>query len=443
MKILIIGGGGREHAIAAKIVEAGGDRNTTVEIHAAPGNAGIAAMGIMCHSDVKADDIAEIILLAKEIEADRVIVTPDDPLVLGAVDRLNEAGFKTFGPSKNAAIIEGSKLFAKEFMARHGIPTAEYKAFTNFETAKEYLQSGIKYPVAVKANGLALGKGVVIAKTAGEAVEAITDMMIEHKFGESGTTVVVEEFLVGREVSVLVLTDGTTAVPLSSATDHKRAFDGDLGGNTGGMGVVAPSPYYTFEISQETEEKIIQPTLAGLREEGRIFKGCLYFGLMLTADGPKVIEYNCRFGDPETQAVLQLLDGNILKIMDAIDEGCLDTVPIRVKRKHAVCVAMASGGYPESYEKGFFVTGLRADGQVNDRDVQIFHAGTETVKDVRGTAIGFRTSGGRVLGVTAVGGSLSAALDKAYVAAGNIHWEGARYRGDIGRAALEYKQKAI
>ena len=419
MNILVIGGGGREHAIIRKLKE--DPRAET--IYALPGNGGIAA-GAVC-GGVGACDIPGMVDFAKAHAVDFVVVAPDDPLVLGAVDAFTAAGFPCFGPRKDAAAIEGSKVFAKELMKKYHIPTAAYEVFSDLAAALDYVEH-CPLPTVVKADGLALGKGVLICETREAAREAVRSMMEGRIFGESGARVVIEEFLTGPEVSVLSFTDGETVVPMVSSMDHKRALDGDQGLNTGGMGTVAPNPYYTQEIAAACMETIFLPTIRAMRAEGRPFQGCLYFGLMLTADGPKVIEYNCRFGDPETQVVLPLLEGSLLEIMLAVSEGRLADTAVRFSGKSACCVILASQGYPQAYEKGFPIS-LPETGA----DEHIYIAGAAE-KD--GQLV---TSGGRVLGATAVADTLPAAIERAYALAGRIHFDNAYCRRDIGQRALQ------
>ncbi len=424
MNVLVVGGGGREHAIIRALAKS----PKVDKIYAAPGNGGISRLA-QCF-DCKATDLDGIVALAKELKPDYVFVAPDDPLVMGLVDRLNEAGFKTFGPRANAAILEGSKVFSKALMKKYGIPTAGYETFTDAEKAIAYIKEQNSYPAVIKCDGLALGKGVIIAKDFEEAKNAVNSMLLDHKFGKSGSEIVVEEFLTGPEVTVLAFTDGKTVKPMISSMDHKRAYDNDEGLNTGGMGTIAPNPLYTAEYQAECMEKIFLPTINAMQKEGRPFKGCLYFGLMLTPKGAKVIEYNCRFGDPETQVVLPLLETDMLDIMEAIWEEKLDTLDIKWSNKSCACVVMASGGYPEKYETGKEISGFDADGQV-DADAFVYHAGTKLVDGK------YLTAGGRVLGITAVGGNLREALDKAYSAVGKISFEKAHYRKDIGQRALK------
>lgn len=422
MKVLVVGGGGREHALVRKIKES----KKVDEIFCTPGNGGIS-YDAKCF-DVAATDIDGVVNLAKEIKADLVVVAPDDPLVAGMVDALNEAGFKTFGPRANAAIIEGSKVFSKELMQKYNIPTAEYKVFDNAEEAIEYIKERNEFPTVIKADGLALGKGVIIPENLDDAIAGVKEIMEDKIFGASGNNIVVEEFLTGPEVSVLAFTDGKCVKPMVSSMDHKRALDGDKGLNTGGMGTVSPNPYYTQEVANECMDKIFMPTINAMNNEGRTFKGCLYFGLMITPKGPKVIEYNCRFGDPETQVVLPRLKTDIVDIFEAIDSETLSDLDVEWSDDACACVIMASGGYPKSYPKGIEITGL-SNGQLDG--VTVYHAGTKLQDNE------LVTSGGRVLGVTALGDTLENALKKSYDAVGKIHFEGAHYRRDIGKRALE------
>ena len=422
MKVLVVGGGGREHALVRKIKES----KKVDEIFCTPGNGGIS-YDAMCIA-VAATDIDGVVNLAKEIKADLVVVAPDDPLVAGMVDALNEAGFKTFGPRANAAIIEGSKVFSKELMQKYNIPTAEYKVFDNAEEAIEYIKERNEFPTVIKADGLALGKGVIIPENLDDAIAGVKEIMEDKIFGASGNNIVVEEFLTGPEVSVLAFTDGKCVKPMVSSMDHKRALDGDKGLNTGGMGTVSPNPYYTQEVAKECMDKIFIPTINAMNNEGRTFKGCLYFGLMITPKGPKVIEYNCRFGDPETQVVLPRLKTDIVDIFEAIDNETLSDLDVEWSDDACACVIMASGGYPKSYPKGIEITGL-SNGQLDG--VTVYHAGTK-LQDNK-----LVTSGGRVLGVTALGDTLENALKKSYDAVEKIHFEGAHYRRDIGKRALE------
>lgn len=421
MKVLVVGGGGREHALIRKIKES----PRVSEIACCPGNGGIS-YDAQCYP-VSATDIDGVVALAKEIKADFVVVAPDDPLVAGMVDALNENGFRTFGPRAAAAIIEGSKVFSKNLMLKYNIPTAEYKVFDNPSDAVTYIKEKNDFPAVIKADGLALGKGVIIPETLEEAEAGIREIMEDKIFGASGNKVVVEEFLTGPEVSVLAFTDGKCVKPMVSSMDHKRALDGDKGLNTGGMGTVSPNPYYTDEVARECMDKIFIPTIEAMNKEGRTFKGCLYFGLMITPKGPKVIEYNCRFGDPETQVVLPRLKTDIIDIFEAIENETLSDLNIEWSDEACACVVIASGGYPKSYPKGLEITGL-TNGQADG--VTVYHAGT-AVKDGR-----LVTSGGRVLGVTALGSDLKEALDKSYAAVDNINFENKHYRSDIGQRAL-------
>lgn len=423
MNILVVGGGGREHAIIMKLAES----PKVDKLYCTPGNGGISRYA-ECF-DISATDIDGVVALAKELKPDMVVVAPDDPLVLGMVDALQAEGFMTFGPKKDAAIIEGSKVFSKELMKKYNIPTAKYEVFTDSESAIAYLKEQNTYPAVIKADGLALGKGVILAQNEEEAISAVKSMIDDKQFGESSSTVVIEEFLTGPEVSVLSFTDGKTLVPMISSMDHKRAYDNDEGLNTGGMGTVAPNPYYTDEIAKECMEKIFLPTMEAMNAEGRTFEGCLYFGLMLTPNGPKVIEYNCRFGDPETQVVLPMLEGDLCEIFEAIYNHKLSEVKIGWKSGYCACVVMASGGYPLSYPKGIEMHGLDDKGQVENAFV--YHAGTKYADGK------FLTSGGRVLGVTCNALTLQGALDKSYEAVAKISFEGAHFRKDIGQRALK------
>ncbi len=422
MKVLVVGGGGREHALIRKIKES----PKVDSIACCPGNGGIS-YDAECYP-VSAIDIDGVVNLAKEIKADFVVVAPDDPLVAGMVDALNDAGFATFGPKANAAIIEGSKVFSKDLMLKYNIPTAEYKVFDKADDVISYLKEKNEFPAVIKADGLALGKGVIIPETLEEAVAGVKEIMEDKIFGASGNNVVVEEFLTGPEVSVLAFTDGKCVKPMVSSMDHKRALDGDKGLNTGGMGTVSPNPYYTDEVAKECMEKIFIPTIEAMNKEGRTFKGCLYFGLMITPKGPKVIEYNCRFGDPETQVVLPRLKTDIMDIFEAINTETLCDLDIQWDDRACTCVIMASGGYPKSYPKGLEISGLE-NGQLDG--VTVYHAGT-AIKDGK-----LVTSGGRVLGVTALGDTLEDALKKSYDAVDKIKFENAHYRKDIGQKALK------
>ena len=418
---MVVGGGGREHAIIKKIKE-----NKNVEkIYALPGNGGIAADAECV--DIGAKDIEKITEFAKENGIDYAIVAPDDPLVLGAVDSLQAAGIPCFGPEAKAAIIEGSKIFSKNLMKKYGIPTAAYEVFDNEADALKYLEN-CKYPTVIKADGLALGKGVIIAQTKDEAVKAVRSMMEDMIFGNSGARIVIEEFLTGPEVSVLSFTDGNVVVPMVSSMDHKRAHDNDEGPNTGGMGTVAPNPYYTKEVADECMEKIFLPTIKAMNAEGRTFKGCLYFGLMITKDGPKVIEYNCRFGDPETQVVLPLLESDLLTVMQAVTNGTLADTEVKFSDKCACCVILASKGYPVKYESGYEIVLPETK-----NDEVIYVAGAKKDGDR------LLSSGGRVLGVTAVAGELKEAIDKAYSLTEKVKFDNGFCRKDIGKRALMRK----
>ncbi len=418
MKLLVVGGGGREHAIIKKLKE-----NKDVEkIYALPGNGGIAE-DAECVA-IGAKDIEKQVEFAKENGIDFAVVAPDDPLVLGAVDALNEAGIKCFGPKKNAAIIEGSKVFSKNLMKKYGIPTAEYEVFSNAEDALKYIET-CPIPTVIKADGLALGKGVIIAMSREEAVDAVKEIMEDKVFGESGNNIVIEEFLTGPEVSVLSFTDGKTVVPMISSMDHKRALDNDEGLNTGGMGTVAPNPYYTADVAKECMEKIFLPTINAMKAEGREFKGCLYFGLMITEKGPKVIEYNCRFGDPETQVVLPLLESDLLDIMVACADGTLTEEMVKFADKNACCVVMASDGYPKKYATGFEIKAEKSD------DYELYIAGAKLSDDGK-----LLTGGGRVLGVVSTDETLKGAVEKAYKSVEKVSFDNAFYRKDIGKRAL-------
>lgn len=417
MKVLVIGGGGREHAVCKKLSES----KDVTQILCAPGNAGIAQVA-RCIPEVKATDVEGIVALAKKEKVDFVCVTPDDPLALGCVDRLEEEGIPAFGPTAYAAQMEASKIFSKNLMRKYGIPTAKCEIFTEMDKALAYLDTQ-EAPIVVKADGLALGKGVVVAATIEEAKNAVIEMMEGGKFGKSGARVLIEECMVGREVTVLCFCDGKTIRPMPASQDHKRVFDGDKGPNTGGMGAFAPSPLYTEEIAERTEKEILIPTLNAMNSEGFTFKGVLYVGLMLTKDGPKVVEYNARFGDPETQVVLPLLESDLFAIMRAVREGRLAETDIRWKKESAACIVLASGGYPEKYESGKLISGLEDS---ETAGATVYHAGTKK------TDAGYVTAGGRVLGVTALGNTLADAVHSAYAAAEKIHFEGAHMRRDIG-----------
>ena len=417
MKILVVGGGGREHALVWKIAQS----PLAEKIYCAPGNGGISSTAECV--PLKAMDIEGIAGFAAEKNIDLAIVAPDDPLAAGMVDELESHGIRAFGPRKSAALIESSKAFAKELMRKYGIPTAKYEIFEDSGLAVEHLKHR-EYPVVVKADGLALGKGVIIAQDYEQACDAVNKIMVERVFGNSGNRVVIEEFLTGREVSVLAFTDGKTIIPMESSQDHKRALDNDRGPNTGGMGAFSPSRAYTPEIAERCMKEIFKPTVEAMNKEGRKFKGVLYFGLILTSCGPKVLEYNARFGDPETQAVLPRLKNDIVEIFNAVIDERLDEVEIKWDNKAAVCVVMASGGYPGKYVSGYEITGLV--GTAQNSDAIVFHAGTK----YEGGR--FYTSGGRVLGVTAVGPTLEDAAKKAYETVGRISFKDMHYRKDIG-----------
>ncbi len=421
MKILVVGGGGREHAIIKCLKK---NPNVT-QIFAAPGNGGMAADADCVN--IGAKDIPALVAFAVEQGIDYAVVAPDDPLVLGCVDAMEEKGIPCFGPRANAAIIEGSKVFSKNLMKKYNIPTAAYEVFTDMAAALAYLETA-PIPTVIKADGLALGKGVIIAQTRQEATDAVRSMMADKVFGASGDSIVIEEFLTGPEVSVLAFTDGKTVKPMVSSMDHKRAGDNDTGLNTGGMGTVAPNPYYTEEIARVCMETIFLPTIRAMNNEGRTFKGCLYFGLMLTPNGPKVIEYNCRFGDPETQVVLPLLESDLLTVMQATTNGTLEATEVKFADRHACCVIMASQGYPTAYEKGFPMT---IPGELADN---VYVAGAAQRDGV------LVTNGGRVLGATAVEDTLEAAIAHAYAMVEDIHFDNAYYRKDIGRKALQARR---
>lgn len=417
MKVLVVGGGGREHAIIRKLKES----KKISEIHALPGNGGMHKDAICVQ--IGAKDIDAIVKYAKENEIDYAVVAPDDPLVLGCVNALKDAGIPAFGPTKEAAIIEGSKVFSKNLMKKYGIPTADYQVFSDAEKALEYVKTA-PIPTVIKADGLALGKGVIIAFTREEAVEAINSVMTDKKFGASGDNIVIEEFLEGPEVSVLAFTDGNCVKPMISSMDHKRALDGDKGLNTGGMGTIAPNPYYTEDVAEICMKTIFLPTIEAMKKEGREFRGCLYFGLMLTKNGPKVIEYNCRFGDPETQVVLPLLESDLFEIMQATTNGTLSECEVKFSNKSACCVIMASKGYPEKYQNGYEI--------VIPEDIEntVYVAGAKYENGK------IYSNGGRVLGVTDINKTLKGAIDGAYEKVRNIKFENAFYRNDIGARAL-------
>ena len=423
MKVMVVGSGGREHAIIKKLKTS----PEIDEIFALPGNGGMANDATCVN--VGAKDIDGLVKFAVENSIDFAVVAPDDPLVLGAVDALNEAGIECFGPKANAAIIEGSKVFSKNLMKKYNIPTAQYEVFSEMDAALEYIKTA-PIPTVIKADGLALGKGVIIAMTREEAVDAIRSMMEDKVFGDSGSNVVVEEFLTGPEVSVLAFTDGNVVKPMISSMDHKRAFDNDEGLNTGGMGTVAPNPYYTDTVAEVCMEKIFLPTIRAMKAEGREFRGCLYFGLMITPDGPKVIEYNCRFGDPETQVVLPLLESDLFTVMKATARGELDKTEVKFSEKSACCVILASKGYPVKYESGFELT-LPA----TDAESEIFVAGAKLDGDK------LLSAGGRVLGVTAVAENLETAIKNAYELTDKVGFDNGFCRRDIGQKALNAEVK--
>ena len=419
MKVLVIGSGGREHAVIRKLAE----NKEITHLYCAPGNGGIRAQAQTV--DIAATDVEKMVDFAKREAIDFVVVTPDDPLVLGMADAMEAAGIPAFGPSRAAARIEGSKVFAKNLMKKYGIPTADYAVFSDPAAALDDIRRRNRFPAVIKADGLALGKGVVIAQDLDEARAALHSIMEEKIFGGSGSQVVVEEFLTGKEVSVLAFTDGHVVRPMVSSMDHKRAYDNDEGPNTGGMGTIAPSPYYTPEVAERCMQEIFLPTIEAMNKEGCPFRGCLYFGLILTADGPRVIEYNCRFGDPETQVVLPLLQSDLFSILRAVREERLAAADIAWRDGAAACVVLASGGYPKKYQTGFPITGLDADGGC--AGAIVYHAGTKW-QDGQ-----YRTAGGRVLGVTGLGDTLEEAIRRAYAAAEDIRFENRHYRTDIGR----------
>jgi phosphoribosylamine--glycine ligase len=413
MKVLVVGGGGREHAIIWKLSQS----PKKPKIVCAPGNAGIEKYAQSL--SIKATDVHGIVAFSKNEKMDLVVVTPDDPLALGLVDALEREGIRAFGPKRDAAIIEWSKVFSKRFMKQHNIPTAKYKVFNNMGDAVKYIEC-CDFPLVIKADGLALGKGVIVANDMEEGIKALSTMMIEQKFGDSGAKVIIEEFLEGEEVSVLAFTDGSTLIPMVSSKDHKKVFAGEKGPNTGGMGAIAPNPFYSEEISRYCMEHIFLPTMKGMKEEGRKFKGVLYFGLMLTQKGPKVLEYNARFGDPETQAILPLLETDLLEIFEAVVEERLSEVSISWSGNCSACVVLASGGYPDGYKTGYDIKGLV------DQDELVFHSGT---KNLDGNIV---TNGGRVLGVTGLGDTIEEARTIAYQKISGIHFEDMHYRKDIG-----------
>lgn len=421
MEVLVVGGGGREHALVWKIAQ----NQSVKKIYCAPGNGGIAKIAECV--PIKATDIENMVKFAKDKSIDLVVVAPDDPLAMGMVDRLMDAGIRAFGPVKAAAIIESSKSFSKDLMKKYNIPTAGYEVFDCYEKAIEYLGK-CKYPMVVKADGLAAGKGVIIAENYEQAFKAVKKIMDDRVFGEAGSKVILEEFIRGQEVSILAFTDGKTVVPMVSSQDHKKVFENDLGLNTGGMGAFSPSGFYTPEIAKICMENIILPTVNAMNQEGRTFKGVLYYGLMLTEDGPKILEYNARFGDPETQVVLPRLKTDLLDIFNAIIDEKLDEINIEWDDKAAACVIMASGGYPEKYNIGYEIKGLdtKTNEEIDD-EIMVFHAGTKN-EDGK-----YYTSGGRVLGVTALGEDLDQAIKKAYKRVEKIDFENMHYRKDIGR----------
>lgn len=427
MKIMVIGGGGREHAVIKKLKE----NKRVTKVFALPGNGGIAQDATCV--DIKATDVDGAVAFAKENKIDLVAVIPEDPLAKGLVEKLNAQGIRAFGPSALAAEIESSKVFAKELMKKYHIPTAGYEVFASAEPAMEYIRGQGKYPVVIKADGLAAGKGVLIAENEVAAMDGLQAIMNDQIFGASGDHVIVEEFLRGPEISVLTFTDGKTVVPMVTSMDHKRAYDGDEGPNTGGMGTVAPNPFYTPEVAKRCMKEIFLPTIEAMNQEGRPFKGCLYFGLMLTEEGPKVIEYNCRFGDPETQVVLPLLKSDLLDIFEAVIEERLSEQKVEFAKQAACCVILASGGYPKNYYTGLPIAGIEEAEQTEG--VKVYHAGTK-VEEGR-----LLTAGGRVLGVTAVAKDLPQAIEKAYSAAGCIQFDNMHYRKDIGKRALEQRGK--
>ena len=416
MKVLVVGGGGREHAICSALAKS----SKIDKLYCAPGNGGISDVAECV--PVKATDIEGMIAKVKELGVDFVMVAPDDPLALGMVDAFEKEGIPAFGPRQNAAIIESSKVFSKNLMKKYGIPTADYCSFNDIDKALAYIdEKGA--PIVVKADGLALGKGVVVAATVEEAKQAVKEMMLDGKFGASGANVVIEEFMTGPEVTVLCFTDGKTIAPMLSSQDHKRAYDNDEGPNTGGMGAICPTPNYTSEVAAECMEKIFRPTIQAMNAEGRTFKGVIYFGLMITPNGPKVVEYNSRFGDPETQPILTMLETDLMDIFQAVVDEKLDEIDIKWKDGACCCVVMASGGYPLAYKKGCEISGL----EVVPADITVFHAGTEKREGK------YYTSGGRVLGVTATGADLAAAIGRAYEGVAKISFENAHFRKDIGK----------
>ena len=418
MKVLVVGGGGREHALVWKISQS----PRVSKIYCAPGNGGISELAECV--DIAATNVPEMVRFAKEHDIDMTVVAPEDPLAMGMVDALKDEGLKAFGPTKDAAVIESSKVFAKRLMQKYGIPTAEYRTFDDYHKALEYAET-VRYPIVIKAEGLALGKGVIIVNNTDEAKQALKSMMVDNVFGHAGQRVIIEEYLTGSEVTVLAFTDGKSIVPMVSSQDHKRVYDNDEGANTGGMGAFSPSRMYTAKVAEQVEETIIKPTIEAMAKEGRPFQGVLYFGLMLTEQGPKVLEYNARFGDPETQVVLPRLKTDIVDIFEAVIDKRLDQIDIQWDDNAAVCVVLASGGYPGEYKKGYPITGL--DRVMEDPQTVVFHSGTRKIDGE------YYTNGGRVLGVTAVADDLDSAVKKAYESVSKIHFQDMHYRRDIGR----------
>ncbi|NLX70025.1 MAG: phosphoribosylamine--glycine ligase [Clostridiales bacterium] len=418
MKVLVVGGGGREHALVWKISQS----PRVSKIYCAPGNGGISELAECV--DIAATNVPEMVRFAKEHDIDMTVVAPEDPLAMGMVDALKDEGLKAFGPTKDAAVIESSKVFAKRLMQKYGIPTAEYRTFDDYHKALEYAET-VRYPIVIKAEGLALGKGVIIANNTDGAKQALKSMMVDNVFGHAGQRVIIEEYLTGSEVTVLAFTDGKSIVPMVSSQDHKRVYDNDEGANTGGMGAFSPSRMYTAKVAEQVEETIIKPTIEAMAKEGRPFQGVLYFGLMLTEQGPKVLEYNARFGDPETQVVLPRLKTDIVDIFEAVIDKRLDQIDIQWDDNAAVCVVLASGGYPGEYKKGYPITGL--DRVMEDPQTVVFHSGTRKIDGE------YYTNGGRVLGVTAVADDLDSAVKKAYESVSKIHFQDMHYRRDIGR----------
>lgn len=434
MNVLVVGGGGREHAIVKKISE----NPKITKIYVTPGNAGISEIA-QC-IPIKADSISEICDFSVKNKIDFAVVAPDNPLVMGCTDLLEEHGIKVFGPNKAAAIIEGSKVFAKNLMKKYHIPTADYETFSDFDSALNYIETRKKYPIVIKADGLALGKGVIICNSLEESKAALNKIMIKKSFGKSGNKIVIEEYLTGPEITVLAFCDTNTIKPMISSMDHKKALDNDKGENTGGMGVIAPNPFYTKSVEEEAMSKIILPTVEALKKEGIMFKGCLYFGLMLTKDGLKVIEYNCRFGDPECQSVLMMLETDLFDIMQAVSSETLKNIDIKFKKGFSCCVVLASEGYPKAYKKGINIDLSKFCEKSliknKDEEVSIFHAGT-TLSDHDKKK--FVTSGGRVLNVVSYAKTLDRAINLSYEAVDKIHFEGMFFRKDIGKRAKDYK----